>query len=87
MPIYDLKCPSCSNIKRDVYCRGYKEQVKCNKCSTAMQRLVCRVIADATIPKGGLFLEHVEAHGKTFHSKKEMRDYERRTGTTIGCLH
>ncbi len=86
MPIYDLKCPSCEAVKRDVYCRHYEEKVKCSSCQAVMRRLVSRFNADV-FPADGIFLEHVGARGKLFRSKQEMRDHEKATGDMLGCLH
>ena len=86
MPIYDLKCPACEHIVRDEYVRNVDETVKCVRCGALMKRLVSRIHAHV-FPADGIFLENVSAKGKRFYSKKEMREYEKQTGTMIGMLH
>ena len=86
MPIYDLKCPACENIVRDSYVRSHKDKTKCVQCGAFMKRLVSRMNPHV-FPADGIFLEHVCANGKRFHSLREMRDFEKTTGTTIGMLH
>ena len=86
MPIYDVKCPSCDTIRRDYYAVNYNDIPKCTRCGAKMKRLVSRIHAHV-LPNGGIFLEHAGPHGKNFESKKEMRDFEKQTGSIIGMLH
>lgn len=85
MPIYDLKCRKCGSRFTNYYCRSYHEEVKCS-CGAVMERLPALVNPDC-FPQDGIFLEHVSSKGKRFYSRKEMADFEKKTGTMIGCLH
>lgn len=38
MPLFDFKCPKCSNWKNDVFVRSDTE-VKCDLCDSAMEKL------------------------------------------------
>ena len=37
-------------------------------------------------PHGGFHLEHVEPEGRTFYSKRELKDYCKTTGMKVGAL-
>jgi putative FmdB family regulatory protein len=86
MPIYDLKCPSCNHILRNEYRRSPDEKIKCPRCRALTKRLVCS-FSPHVFPSEGIFLEHASPEGKRFFSKREMREYEKKTGSMIGMLH
>lgn len=90
MPVYDYLCPECEQKKTDVFVHHHDDVVKCGQCRIPMKKLFpnsARYIAAKCFPAEGIFLEHVGPHGKTFHSEKEMRNWERQTGGTIARLH
>jgi hypothetical protein len=37
-------------------------------------------------PADGIYLEHVSAKGRVFHSKKEMADFAKRNNLELGAL-
>ena len=84
MPIYDFKCLKCGKEKKDVFTRSWEEIVKC-ECGKEMQKVPSRFMPDV-FPAEGLHLEHVSPEGKTFHSKKEMRQYEKDHNVELGAL-
>lgn len=86
MPIFNYKCPNCNSIKRDVLIRDFNKDVKCNQCRIKMIKLVpIRVGADV-FPVNGVYLEHVSPTGQTFHSKSEMRQFEKKNKMEIWYL-
>ena len=86
MPLYDLKCPTCGVVKRDVFVRSPGATVQCEDCCVVMERILCR-FSISVFPSDGIFLEHVSPEGHRFMNKNEMKEFEKRTGTTIGYLH
>ena len=86
MPIFDYEC-DCGNVKKDQYVHRYDARILCFECGGAMKKMVATGIGASVFPQDGVFLEHVGPDGKLFHSKDEMRDFEKKTGTTIGMLH
>ena len=87
MPIFDYKCPCCGVKKDNVFVHKYDKVIKCTNCRATMKKLVPTGIAGVCFPSEGIFLEHVSPTGKTFHSKKEMHEYEVKNGMEIDCLH
>jgi hypothetical protein len=51
-----------------------------------MERIPCG-FSPSVFPSDGIFLEHVSPEGHRFMNKNEMKEFEKRTGTTIGYLH
>lgn len=86
-PIFDYKCPNCDIKITDRFVHKYNERIFCKQCGSIMSKLVPTTVGAKTFPADGIYLEHVEPGGKTFYSEKEMRIYEKETGTTIGMLH
>ncbi len=88
MPIFDYKCPGCAHIEEDFFVKSWDQIVLC-KVGTCkklkMEKLPSRFFADV-FPNGGIFLEHVSSEGKTFHSKKEMRQYAKKHDLELGAL-
>ena len=87
MPIFDYKCPNCERKVNDIYVIRYDDIVICSQCKAKMSKLVPTMGKPKCFPADGIYLEHVGAEGKRFHSEKEMRQFEKETGTTIGMLH
>ncbi len=86
MPIFDYKC-ECGNVTRNKRVTDPDEKVHCINCDIWMTKMIPTGIGASVFPQDGVFLEHVGPDGKLFHSKDEMRDFEKKTGTTIGMLH
>ena len=86
MPLYDLKCLKCGNELKEHFCRTYGELVQCEGCGEVMQRMPVKFCPDV-FPKEGVFLEHVSSEGKTFFSKEEMREFEKKHDLYIDCAH
>ena len=86
MPIYDFKCKNCGDVLLDEYLHYYNAIVKCKKCGKKMTKLISAGVNAKCFPQDGLFLEHVSATGKRFHSTKELRTYERKHDVELGCL-
>jgi len=42
MPLYDLKCPECDNLKEDEFAsiKEYEEGIKCDKCGAILQNVI-----------------------------------------------
>ena len=90
MPVYDMKCPQCNHKVDDVFLHKHDDKIKCKRCGAILKRLISRssrFIGVNCFPNEGVFLEHVCPEGRRFHSKKEMQDFEKKTGTMIGMLH
>ena len=89
MPVFDFKCPGCELKKDDVFVHRHDAVVKCTRCGAQMKRLFttsAKFVAADVFPAEGVHLEHVSPEGHTFHSKQEMRDYEREHNVTLGYL-
>ena len=84
MPIYDFICPACKTKQKDVFVKSWEEVIKC-KCGKQMNKLPSLFIAN-TWPMDGIYLEHVSPEGKTFHSKKEMKEYAKTNDLELGAL-
>lgn len=88
MPIYDLACNDhvCGN-KMEFYTKGFNAEFPhCPECGSDMHTVPSLFKPDV-FPSEGVFLEHASAKGETFHSKKEMRDFEKQTGAYIDMAH
>ncbi len=86
MPIFDMRCPSCEKIKKDVFVHSYKNEIECKQCHVNMKKLVPSRINLDILPNGGVFLKHVSAEGQHFNSKKEMRQYEKDHNVQLSYL-
>lgn len=89
MPVYDYKCPCCERKDCDVFVHRHDVVHKCIQCGAKMARLftdTVRFLAAKIFPSEGIYLEHVSPTGKTFHSEKEMRQWEKDTGQELGAL-
>jgi len=85
MPIFDYECGDCGHIKQDVFVKSWKEPVDCIRCACAMTKL-CAVPQMHLIPIDGIHLKHVCPGGKTFHSKREMKEYAKKHNLELGAL-
>jgi hypothetical protein len=85
MPIYDLICPKCRKKKSDVFTKSWEEKLMCDDCGVEMDKIPCP-FTPSIFPVDGLFLEHVSADGKRFHSKKEMKKYAKENDLELGAL-
>ena len=86
MPIFDYHCKVCKRISKDTYVKKHDEIVTCISCNVTMDKLPSLFHAE-TFPAEGLTIDNLEARPKTFHSKQEMRDYEKNTGAYIDAVH
>ncbi len=86
MPIFDYKCNNCNIIKRDKIVSKSGSHVKCDQCGSKMIKLVPTKVQARVFPDAGVYLEHVSATGKTFHSRKEMRQYEKKHNMELHYL-
>ena len=88
MPIFDYECTNCGLRRNDVLIRNKDEEENqlCLNCQVEMEK--CPTVGFPHIfPSDGIFLEHVSSEGKLFHSKKEMREYEKKHDINIDMLH
>jgi len=86
MPLYDFKCDDCGTIAMDEFFHSFKDSsMKCPKCGSDMRKLISKPVPRC-FPSDGVFLEHVSAEGKTFHSTSEMRKFERDNNMELGYL-
>ncbi len=86
MPTFDFKCENCQQEEKDEFVSNYDDKVICSKCGNVMDKIPC-FPAVHTFPLNGVFLEHVSAEGETFHSRKEILDYEKKNDIYIDCAH
>ncbi len=86
MPIFDYKCENCQNEEIDEFVIHYDDKVMCSKCGNIMTKVPCFPNV-YTFPSDGIHLEHVSQGGETFHSRKEMLDYEKTNDMYIDCAH
>ena len=86
MPLYDLVCPNCDKVDSDVLLRSPSESHICSRCSTVMRRIFPTSVNVHIWPSDGVFLEHVSNKGKTFYSKKEMKEYAKKHNMEIAML-
>ena len=84
MPIYDFQC-SCGSMKKDEFVRSWKTIVSCDECGAAMKRTPTQ-FAPHVFPSDGIHLSNVSSKGKTFYSKKEMREYAKKHDLELGAL-
>jgi predicted nucleic acid-binding Zn ribbon protein len=53
MPIYDMRCPSCKDLRKDVFTKTWDAVVMC-ACGGTMGKVPSRFTADV-FPNGGIF--------------------------------
>ena len=86
MPIYDFKCGKCGRVELDQFFHTWKDShLQCEDCKQEMDKLVGKPVPKC-FPADGVFLEHVSAEGKTFHSTSEMRKFEKDNDMELGYL-
>lgn len=83
MPTYDFKCLECGEKLEDVFQRMSEDNPTC--CGVKMET-VPGLCSGYVFPAEGIYLEHVSATGKTFHSKQEMRNYAKENNLELGAL-
>ncbi len=86
MPIYDYECTVCDAKKTDEFVTHWDAKIRCPECNSIMKRQFPLTFVPDSFPKFGLFLKHVEAQGKTFHSKSELKRYARDHNLELGAL-
>ena len=85
MPIYDYEC-ECGAKKKDEFVTHWDKTVACPDCGYKMDRQFSLTFVPDAFPKFGLFLKHVEARGKTFYSKSELKIYAKKHNLELGAL-
>lgn len=86
MPVFDYKCNNCNITKRDELVKKAGQHVKCDQCKGKMIRLIPSNVQGRVFPANGVYLEHVSATGQTFHSRKEMRQFEKKNKMELHYL-
>lgn len=86
MPIFDYRCKNCEKEMLDVFVPKWDTLVTCKYCGREEQEKIPSRFLAAIFPNGGIFLEHVSPEGKTFYSKKEMREYATKHDLELGAL-
>ena len=86
MPIFDFRCKNCGKEMLDTFVSKWDTLVTCKHCGREEQEKIPSRFLAAVFPNGGIFLEHVSSEGKTFHSKKEMRQYAKEYDLELGAL-
>jgi len=86
MPIYDFKCSKCGKVEKDQFFHSWEDShMTCPDCKIEMDKLIGAPFPKC-FPAEGVYLEHVSPTGKTFHSTKEMREFERKNDMELGYL-
>ncbi len=85
MPIFDYKCDRCVWVVKDLFVSNWDNLVICRKCGSNMTKLCC-VPQMHIIPADGIHLKHVCPGGKTFHSKRDMKQYAKKHDLELGAL-
>jgi hypothetical protein len=83
MPVFDYKCKKCNTEKTDVLVRTPSDIPICCGVSMIKRAGFPRIYI---FPQEGIHLKHVSKAGKTFFSKKEMRDYAKANNLILGAL-
>ena len=91
MPIFDYHCGCCQTDEKDVFVRSADEDVLCyvclkSGCTLAPMTKLPAVPQMHIIPADGIHLKHVCPGGKTFHSKRDMKDYAKKHDLELGAL-
>jgi len=87
MPIYDYKCPKCGRELLNVLVFSHSApNPNCFDCSVKMEKKVTMSVPHV-FPSDGIHLSNVSCRGKTFYSKNEMIDWEKKTGGYIDAAH
>ncbi len=74
MPLYSYKCPECSHTDEFFHRMEDRDKQFCPECDHKMDRPVVANACMVEIWKP-LTLEHIADEPMTFNSKKELRDY------------
>lgn len=83
MPVFDYKCNKCGRVEPDAFIRDNDDIPAC--CGTLMDKQAGfpRIYV---FPTDGIHLKHVSKEGKTFYSKKEMKEYAKVNNLILGAL-
>jgi len=84
--IFDYQCLLCNEVQKDIFVHTTESPVACSKCGGETLRLFPTRFSAHVFPSEGVHLEHVEPNGKTFYSKKEMRQYAKEHNLELGAL-
>lgn len=83
MPVYDFKCWSCGE-KEELIVPSSVHDGACSKCGSPSFRLPSFPNVHV-FPAEGIYIRDVSATGETFHSRAEMRAYEKAHDLEIGA--
>ena len=85
MPIYEYQCQECKAVQEELAPRptGPRPAVVCEVCSGRATPIVSRGTPQVWSP---LYLEHVCPGGKTFNTKRELKNYCRDHGLASNAL-
>ena len=100
MPIYNGRCRLCGSqaewfshkalTRVDLARLPDDQQVELGVpvcCQRPMDKVVSKLAKQShSWPADGLHLEHAGEHGKTFYSKKELKDWCKEKGVSSGAL-
>lgn len=94
MPLYQYSCPRCRRSVERLAPLAARNRQECEACGAALVRELSHtappvgwpprgVGAAAERPGGGWHLEHAAPGGKTFYSRRELRDFCKREGLQV----
>lgn len=83
MPVYDFKCRACGGIEELIVPSSIREST-CLACGSPSFRLPSFPNVHV-FPAEGVYIRDVSATGETFHSRAEMRAYEKAHDLEIGA--
>ena len=86
MPMFDYVCDWCGHVESDFIVARWDIGVGCPDCVNTMKRLPTAGVPHM-FPTEGIFLENVSPDGKLFHSRNEMKKYEKSHDVEISMLH
>lgn len=78
MPLYDLKCPKCGNLERDVYQAADADMPQCVPCAVPVERVWLRSAPVHVFQAD--FYEHAGDKPLYFDSREKYKDHLRRNG-------
>ena len=85
MPMFNYTCRKCGHVEQDYIVPKWDTPVTCI-CGREMKRIATAGIPHM-FPPEGIFLENVSPDGKLFHSRNEMKKYEKSHDVEISMLH
>jgi predicted nucleic acid-binding Zn ribbon protein len=91
MPVYDYVCnnKNCKSFGKradNVFVHRHVDTIKCKGCNKTMTRLFPNSVSLDIIPSEGIFIRDASPQGVVFHSKSEMRDYQKKHNVQLSAL-